>query len=309
VSERIGNSYTIKFMSIHIIIDGYNLIRRSSSLSTIDQQDIQLGREALLDTLASYKRIKRHKITVVFDGTNASPFALQKDRIKGIKVKFSRNGETADTVIKRMAAREREKALVVSSDLDIVNFAASMGAATISLQWLFIWIQMDLKAETGADGPPQQKRKARADGFQKENDVTGSKLESFRQSVVFIDEVIIIWYSRNDPQHFLTKVQIFQSMNKTNKKLGPQRICVIDGQGGGIGSTVIKKLKDLFGETVEIIALGTNAIATAQMLKARANRGASGENAIENVEIVGVVPIPLPHLIEALIQENLKKII
>jgi len=119
-------------MSIHIIIDGYNLIRCSSSLSTLDQRDIQLGREALLDTLETYKRIKRHKITVVFDGTNASPFALQKDQIKGIKVKFSRSGETADTVIKRMAAREREKALVVSSDLDLVNFAASTGAATIS---------------------------------------------------------------------------------------------------------------------------------------------------------------------------------
>jgi len=57
-------------------------------------------------------------------------------------------------------------------------------------------------------------------------------------------------------------------------------ICVVDGQGGGIGSTIIKKLREAFGETVEIIALGTNAIATAQMLKARANRGASGENAI-----------------------------
>lgn len=119
-------------MSIHIIIDGYNLIRRSSSLSTLDQQDMQLGRETLLDTLETYKRIKRHKITVVFDGTNASPFALQKNQTKGIKVKFSRSGETADTVIKRMAASEREKALVVSSDLDLVNFAASMGAATIS---------------------------------------------------------------------------------------------------------------------------------------------------------------------------------
>ena len=119
-------------MSIHIIIDGYNLIRRSSSLSTLDQQDMQLGRETLLDTLETYKRIKRHKITVVFDGTNASPFALQKNQIKGIKVKFSRSGETADTVIKRMAVSEREKALVVSSDLDLVNFAASMGAATIS---------------------------------------------------------------------------------------------------------------------------------------------------------------------------------
>ena len=57
-------------------------------------------------------------------------------------------------------------------------------------------------------------------------------------------------------------------------------ICVIDGQGGGIGSTIIRKLREAFGETVEIIALGTNAIATAQMLKARANRGASGQNAI-----------------------------
>lgn len=58
------------------------------------------------------------------------------------------------------------------------------------------------------------------------------------------------------------------------------RVCVIDGQGGGIGSAIIKKLREVFDESVEIIALGTNAIATAQMLKARANRGASGENAI-----------------------------
>ncbi len=59
-----------------------------------------------------------------------------------------------------------------------------------------------------------------------------------------------------------------------------KRICVIDGQGGGIGATLIKYLKSAYGETIELIALGTNAIATAQMLKAGANRGASGENAI-----------------------------
>jgi hypothetical protein len=59
-----------------------------------------------------------------------------------------------------------------------------------------------------------------------------------------------------------------------------KRICVIDGQGGGIGATFIKYLKEAFGEDVELIGLGTNAIATAQMLKAGANRGASGENAI-----------------------------
>jgi len=59
-----------------------------------------------------------------------------------------------------------------------------------------------------------------------------------------------------------------------------KRICIIDGQGGGIGMTLIKYLKEAFGESVELIALGTNAIASAQMLKAGANRGASGENAI-----------------------------
>ena len=59
-----------------------------------------------------------------------------------------------------------------------------------------------------------------------------------------------------------------------------KRICVIDGHGGGIGATVIKALKEAHGESIELVALGTNAIAAAQMLKAGANRAASGENAI-----------------------------
>jgi hypothetical protein len=59
-----------------------------------------------------------------------------------------------------------------------------------------------------------------------------------------------------------------------------KRLCVIDGQGGGIGATLIKYLKEAYGESVELIGLGTNAVASAQMLKAGANRGASGENAI-----------------------------
>lgn len=57
-------------------------------------------------------------------------------------------------------------------------------------------------------------------------------------------------------------------------------ICVVDGQGGKIGSVIIAKLKERLKEQVEIIALGTNSLATQNMMKARANRGASGENAI-----------------------------
>ena len=136
-----------------------------------------------------------------------------------------------------------------------------------------------------------------------------------------------------------------------------KRVCVIDGQGGGIGSAIIRKLRQAFEERIEVIALGTNAIAAAQMLKARANRGASGENAIrqtvlkvdiilgpigivlahammgevtpamaeavaaspapklllplsqENVAVVGCAPLPLPKLVDALIEMHLRPFI
>jgi hypothetical protein len=57
-------------------------------------------------------------------------------------------------------------------------------------------------------------------------------------------------------------------------------IAVIDGMGGGIGAEIVSQLRQELPLEVEILALGTNAIATQQMMKARANRGASGENAI-----------------------------
>lgn len=58
------------------------------------------------------------------------------------------------------------------------------------------------------------------------------------------------------------------------------RIAVIDGQGGGMGKALVEKIKSVFGNSIEIIALGTNALATSAMLKAGANEGATGENAI-----------------------------
>lgn len=58
------------------------------------------------------------------------------------------------------------------------------------------------------------------------------------------------------------------------------KIAVVDGQGGGIGSLIVKRLRDEFGDFIEILALGTNAAATTAMMKARADKGATGENAI-----------------------------
>ncbi|MBU0926780.1 MAG: DUF3842 family protein [Spirochaetes bacterium] len=57
-------------------------------------------------------------------------------------------------------------------------------------------------------------------------------------------------------------------------------IVVVDGMGGGIGAQLVSKARELVGDAADIVALGTNSCATERMLKAGADRGASGENAI-----------------------------
>ena len=74
------------------------------------------------------------------------------------------------------------------------------------------------------------------------------------------------------------------------------KIAVIDGQGGGIGRAIVEQLKHRYGDSHEIIALGTNSLATSSMIKSGAHRGATGENAIVRTAakaevIMGVVGI------------------
>ncbi len=71
-------------------------------------------------------------------------------------------------------------------------------------------------------------------------------------------------------------------------------LMVVDGQGGGIGASIIKRLREAFDHEQEIYALGTNSIATATMMKAGANKGATGENPIvRTVQDVDVIIGPL----------------
>ena len=59
-----------------------------------------------------------------------------------------------------------------------------------------------------------------------------------------------------------------------------QRVLVLDGQGGGVGGRLVKMLSEKLPDTWELIAVGTNALATSTMLKAGAKQGATGENAV-----------------------------
>jgi hypothetical protein len=56
-------------------------------------------------------------------------------------------------------------------------------------------------------------------------------------------------------------------------------IGVIDGQGGGVGRSIVAELRNRFPNH-PIVALGTNAMATSAMMRAGAQEGATGESAI-----------------------------
>ncbi len=77
-------------------------------------------------------------------------------------------------------------------------------------------------------------------------------------------------------------------------------IAVVDGMGGSIGTQIVLQLRQALPEDAEIVALGTNAIATGSMMKAKATRGATGENAIgvsikEAEIIMGSLSIVVPN--------------
>jgi predicted RNA-binding protein with PIN domain len=138
-------------MALHLIIDGYNLIRQSPELLAQEAHDLRWGREALLEKLAAYRRVKKHPITVVFDGWETGEFMGNRDRFQGMLVIYSRRGEKADEVIKRLAEQERERSLIISSDREIIHHAERVGAAVMSAEEFSFRLQYACNGENSPE--------------------------------------------------------------------------------------------------------------------------------------------------------------
>ena len=105
-------------------MDGYNF-------TGIDHGDLASEREKLVSLLVNYKKIKGHDITVVFDGWKSGGHKEVSSITGGVRVIYSRLGETADSVIKRIIQKERRQWIVISSDRDIAACAWSQGSVAV----------------------------------------------------------------------------------------------------------------------------------------------------------------------------------
>ena len=115
-----------------LAIDGYNFIKQSPGLRRLEQVELQKVREGLIEELARYKRLKGHTLLVVFDGWQAGGAAGRREKVRGIEVLFSRTGEKADDVLKRLAAEKRGGITIVTSDNEVAFHAEKCGSPVIS---------------------------------------------------------------------------------------------------------------------------------------------------------------------------------
>jgi hypothetical protein len=105
------------------------------------------------------------EITVVFDGWQGGWSTEKKDRKKGIELIFSKLGEKADEVIKRLVKEKGSGAVVVTSDREVSKYAERMAASVIpSDQFKEKMERADLKIEKGFEEEAGEERGSKKKG-------------------------------------------------------------------------------------------------------------------------------------------------
>ena len=136
-----------------IVIDGFNLIHAAAFPRTPGTDEVA----ALVELLRQYKRIKGHSITVVLDGYLAGMPLERSERLKGIRLIYSRLGEKADQVIERLAGRWAKSCVVITSDRALAQSVEAKGTTVMGSEEfaarLAMAEHMEIKGGDGEETP------------------------------------------------------------------------------------------------------------------------------------------------------------
>lgn len=123
----------------YLIVDGHSVIFAWPELRALHARRSSLAREALTKKLRDYQDWTGTRVAVVFDGKGDTVSAISDPG--EIQIFYSRSGQTADTIIERLASKygQRYKLLVATSDVLEQETASACGAECVSaeaLRWL-----------------------------------------------------------------------------------------------------------------------------------------------------------------------------
>jgi predicted RNA-binding protein with PIN domain len=150
---------------MHLIIDGYNLLHVNRTLTQLSSTELLWERDRLIHQLSNYRRLKPCEITVVFDGWQGGWNTEKKERVRGIELIFSKLGEKADEVIKRLVKEKGSGAIVITSDREVSRYAERMAVAVIpSHQFKEKLEKNNIRMETEFDEEAEEGRELKRKG-------------------------------------------------------------------------------------------------------------------------------------------------
>jgi predicted RNA-binding protein with PIN domain len=119
-------------MSSIWLIDGFNLIRQSRDLVTLETLSFDKAREVLISRLKQFSERSGEKVICVFDATGSvNPYRSEEPH-GAVKAIYTKGGETADEFIIEMTQQKKEAVIVVTSDREILTAARKAGSSTMS---------------------------------------------------------------------------------------------------------------------------------------------------------------------------------
>lgn len=129
-------------MQTNLFVDGYNIIGAWQELAHLRDVDLEMARQKLIDEMIAYQATSHYNIVLVFDGHLVKNNKGTKEVYRNIEVIYTKEGETADTMIERLVANlpRYHKTYVATSDRVEQEFILTKGALRISARELKLWL-------------------------------------------------------------------------------------------------------------------------------------------------------------------------
>ena len=125
----------------YLIVDGHSIVFAWADLRKLHERRPSLARDALIKQLRDYQDWSGVRVVIVFDGKGPTVTA-QSDPVD-VQIFYSRRGQTADTIIERLASKyaARFDLIVATSDFMEQQTASACGAECMSPETLRKFIQ------------------------------------------------------------------------------------------------------------------------------------------------------------------------
>lgn len=123
-----------------LIVDGYNIINSWPELKNLQKTSLENSRQKLLEMLEDYRIYKGMKVVVVFDAHMVKGSTEKHENYGGCEVVFTREYETADSYMERLADEVGRlyDIVVATSDWLVQQVVLGRGAARISARELYL---------------------------------------------------------------------------------------------------------------------------------------------------------------------------